>query len=231
MALARISSDIPLQLPTSQDFMRIRDFLDHSTAYSSWRAGTRGLLTSLHSPAIQHRISLYVSDMVAFLVPTAQDIRAARSVLDIFAQTSRLETNVSKCKFTPIRCTEQQIALVQHMFPCQLIPFPCNYLGIPVSVYALKKSELLPLVDRVIYGPSARVEILVHVQSWPDLAREVHVVSHPDSCLHRHCSLAMDTPRHRQGSEDLHRSRPGAELPYGSGVTGHHWIFATPLYL
>jgi hypothetical protein len=34
--------------------------------------------------------------------------------------------------------------------PCQLIHFPCKYLGIPLSAYALKKSVLLPLVDRVV---------------------------------------------------------------------------------
>jgi hypothetical protein len=33
--------------------------------------------------------------------------------------------------------------------PCQLVHFPCTYLGIPLSVHALKKTDLQPLVDTV----------------------------------------------------------------------------------
>jgi hypothetical protein len=36
------------------------------------------------------------------------------------------------------------------LFPCQLMHFPCKYLGIPLSVQKLKKVKLLPLVDMVV---------------------------------------------------------------------------------
>lgn len=35
-------------------------------------------------------------------------------------------------------------------FPCRLHPFPCKYLGIPLSPGRLKKSDLHPLVDHVV---------------------------------------------------------------------------------
>jgi hypothetical protein len=34
-------------------------------------------------------------------------------------------------------------------FPCQLVHFPCRYLGVPLSIYKLKKVDLVPLVDAV----------------------------------------------------------------------------------
>jgi hypothetical protein len=53
-----------------------------------------------------------------------------------------LDTNISKCQFTPIRCT-------QELFPCQLIHFPCKYLGVPLSVHRLNIADFQPLVDSV----------------------------------------------------------------------------------
>jgi hypothetical protein len=39
---------------------------------------------------------------------------------------------------------------VQHVFPCQLVHFPCKYLGVPLSVHKLCKVDLHPLVDMVV---------------------------------------------------------------------------------
>jgi hypothetical protein len=69
--------------------------------------------------------------------------------LDVFAGASGLHTNISKCQFVPIQCSSLQIELVHHFFPCQQTGFPCKYLGVPLSIYQLKKSDLQPLVDSV----------------------------------------------------------------------------------
>jgi hypothetical protein len=39
--------------------------------------------------------------------------------------------------------------MLQQLFPCQLAHFPCKYLGVPLSVHALTKADMQPLVDSV----------------------------------------------------------------------------------
>lgn len=107
------------------------------------------LFTQLRPSSIQFRASLYADDVVVFVVPVEQDLKLCRTMLDLFAGASGLATNIKKCHFTPIRCAEHHIALVQRWFPCNLTHFPFNYLGIPLLVYQLRKPDLQPLVDRV----------------------------------------------------------------------------------
>jgi hypothetical protein len=108
-----------------------------------WLTGVRGLLTSLHSLAVRHhRLSLYMDVLVIFIMTIEGDITLLRAVLDMFVRASGLHTNVAKCQFTPISCSEDQINTMHALFPCQLMHFPCKYLGIPLSFHKLKKSEL-----------------------------------------------------------------------------------------
>jgi hypothetical protein len=113
-------------------------------------AEERLLLTSLRSPKIQHRASLYADDLVIFLSSVVQDLRAVGMIMETFAGASGLHTNIHKCQFTLIQCSEDQVAMVQQCFPCQLVHFPCKYLGVPLSIYKLKKSYLQPLVDSMV---------------------------------------------------------------------------------
>jgi hypothetical protein len=39
--------------------------------------------------------------------------------------------------------------MLQQLFPCQLAHFPCKYLGVLLSVHALSKADMQPLVDSV----------------------------------------------------------------------------------
>jgi len=52
-------------------------------------------------------------------------------------------------RFSPISCSEDQLAIVQQAFPCTVTPFPCKYLGIPLSLRKLRRCEEQVLVDRV----------------------------------------------------------------------------------
>jgi hypothetical protein len=47
------------------------------------------------------------------------------------------------------QCSPGQIEMVQQEFLCQLVSFPCKYLGVPLSVHKLLKSDLQPLADSV----------------------------------------------------------------------------------
>jgi hypothetical protein len=75
-------------------------------------ADARGLLSPLRVPAIRHRVSLYADDLVIFMLPTKSDEAMLQAILEAFAGTSGLHTNISKCQITPIRCSEEQIAFV-----------------------------------------------------------------------------------------------------------------------
>ncbi|GJN11283.1 hypothetical protein PR202_ga29462 [Eleusine coracana subsp. coracana] len=113
------------------------------------RAEEHQLLTPLGQTAVKNRVFIYADDLVIFLKPTEKDLKLIRAVLNLFAEATGLETNVNKCQFSPIRCTDEDIALVQQFFLCQLQHFPCKYLGAPLSIYKLKKEDLQPLVDSV----------------------------------------------------------------------------------
>jgi hypothetical protein len=109
----------------------------------------QGLLMSLCASAIRFRVSLYADDLVVFLALQETDVWLARTIMEFFADASGLRTNAAKCQVAPIWCSEDQIALVQHWFPYQVIVFPFRYLRVPLSTHMLKKDEFLPLVDEV----------------------------------------------------------------------------------
>jgi hypothetical protein len=90
-----------------------------------------------------------MDDLVIFLSSEAKDNRLVRAIHEFFTDASGLHTNLTKCQFTPIRCTEEQISCFLQWFPCQLVNFPCKYLSVPLLIYKLKKNDLIPLVDAV----------------------------------------------------------------------------------
>lgn len=100
------------------------------------------LFQSLRPDRIRFRVSLYADNLVIFLSLHRKDLKLIYAILEAFARASGLRTNVDKCQFTPIRCTEDQINQVSSWFPTQLVHFPCKYLGIPLSIYQLRHSEL-----------------------------------------------------------------------------------------
>jgi hypothetical protein len=112
-------------------------------------ADRRHIFAQLPGMLIQHRASLYADDLVVFLAPTIRDLRCLRAVLDCFAGASGLVTNVDKCLATPIRCSKEDIAQVQQIFPCRIAPFPCRYLGVPLSIYKLRHAQDQPIIDVV----------------------------------------------------------------------------------
>jgi hypothetical protein len=51
------------------------------------------LLSSLIAPKIQHRASLYADDLVIFLSPVIQDLRAIRMIMETFVVASFRNAN------------------------------------------------------------------------------------------------------------------------------------------
>jgi hypothetical protein len=109
------------------------------------------MLEPLGDRCIQERIFLY-DDVILFTFPNQQNLVATQNILEIFALASGLSINQNKCAITPICCTLNETAILMQYLHGNLQAFPINYLGIPLSVRKLKKSELRPLVDKVVTG-------------------------------------------------------------------------------
>lgn len=105
------------------------------------------ILSPLPGNCIKHRTSLYADDVVVLLSPNVQDFACLSQVLRLFAGASGLITNVDKCLATPIHCDESAINSIQEVFPCAMAPFPCRYLGVPLSSTRLKHADEQPLID------------------------------------------------------------------------------------
>lgn len=112
-------------------------------------ADRRSLLSPLPGSKIKCRASIYADDLVILLAPSQQDFVCTRRILDMFAGASGLCTNLDKCTITPIRCTAEDVAAVQQVFPCRLQDFPTKYLGAPLSVARLDCAHEQAIVDVV----------------------------------------------------------------------------------
>ncbi|WVZ68209.1 hypothetical protein U9M48_017172 [Paspalum notatum var. saurae] len=112
-------------------------------------ADADGLFTPLARPAIRCRASLYADDLVIFVRPIRKDLLLLRSILDLFAGCSGLCSNLDKCSATPIRCSEDDLGRVQSILGCQVVQFPCTYLGAPLSTKKLPHAVEQVLVDKV----------------------------------------------------------------------------------
>jgi hypothetical protein len=119
-------------------------------------ADARGVFQPLPTTVIRSRASLYADDLVIFLAPVARDLRCLRAILSLFADAAGLVTNMEKCSISPIRCSEEEAATTLESFPGQLVPFPCTYLGIPLTLRRPSHAEEQPLIDK----------IAAHIPTW-----------------------------------------------------------------
>jgi exonuclease III len=113
------------------------------------RASEAGLLQPLSSRPIQHRISLYADDVAIFLRPIAADINLTLQLLQLFGDASGLKTNVQKSNVMPIQCAQEELAIIHNLLPCEVLNFPCKYLGLPLSIKKLTKEQFQPIIDRI----------------------------------------------------------------------------------
>ena len=93
------------------------------------------------------RVSRDADDVVLFVTPTAADLQAVKAVVQLFGMASGLFSNLDKSVATPIGCSEHEINLVRDTLSCKIEDFPCRYLGIPLSIYKLKRVDEQKLID------------------------------------------------------------------------------------
>ena len=70
-------------------------------------------------------------------------------ILGIFGTASGLHVNLHKCSLTPIFGGEETLSEIREILPCEVLPFPVRYLGLPLSTKAIPKSMIRPVVEKV----------------------------------------------------------------------------------
>ena len=95
------------------------------------------------------RVSLYADDLVLFVVPNESDLLAITAALQIFGLASGLFSNLDKSVATPIHCSDEDVQRIQDLLACRMEGFPTRYLGIPLLVRRLKRSDEQAIVDKV----------------------------------------------------------------------------------
>lgn len=81
-----------------------------------------------------------------FSTPQQQDIDMLMGILHAFGEASGLCANMHKSSIMPICCTNEYKMRVQDTMECGIADFPCKYLGLPLSLYRLTKTDLQPLM-------------------------------------------------------------------------------------
>jgi hypothetical protein len=87
--------------------------------------------------------------VVLFLKPDEADIALVLDLLRLFGKASGLHTNVQKSNVLPIRCDDQTLATAKELLPCDFVDFPCKYLGLPLSIKKLTRSQVQSVIDNV----------------------------------------------------------------------------------
>ena len=98
---------------------------------------------------MRHRLSLFADDVAIFIKPSVEEAQAAIDILRLFGSASGLHCNLGKSSISPIRCEEVDLQPVLDVLECPIRNFPIQYLGLPLSVGRLSKSDLQPLIDKV----------------------------------------------------------------------------------
>ena len=83
------------------------------------------------------------------MVPNVRDLQVIKAVLTIFCLASGQFSNFDKSVASPLHCSENDIARVRDILSCRIEDLPCRYLGAPLSVRRLKRSDEQPLIDKV----------------------------------------------------------------------------------
>jgi hypothetical protein len=102
--------------------------------YALEKATQEGHLAHLAASGLRQRTSIYADDVVAFLRPRVEDLRAFAAILDDFGTASGLRTNLSKCFAHLIRCPTEVGELEVEELGCPVLPFPMRYLGLPLGL-------------------------------------------------------------------------------------------------
>jgi hypothetical protein len=118
----------------------LTQILEHAT--------TLGLIHKLRGRGNILRTSLYADDAAVFVAPFKEDIQNFASILEGFGNVTGLCTNFQKSSVVPIRCGHVDLNEVLSGIPASRACFPLKYLGLPLSVWSLKRVDFQHLEDK-----------------------------------------------------------------------------------
>jgi hypothetical protein len=107
-----------------------------------------GLLRKLRGRGVILRISLFADDAAVFVAPFKDDVQNLASILQHFWEVTGLCTNFSKSSIVPIRCEDIDLDVVLEDIPAARATFPLRYLGLPLSVWSLRRRDFQHLEDK-----------------------------------------------------------------------------------
>lgn len=113
------------------------------------KARNDGVIRGLQLQEIKYQCSIYADDVMLFIRPTVQEATAVKEILTIFGEVSGLKTNMAKCSVTPIFDGKDSLQDIVAILGCQLQPFPIKYLGLPLSVKKIPKSQVQAIIEAV----------------------------------------------------------------------------------
>jgi hypothetical protein len=107
-----------------------------------------GLLRKLRGRGVILRTSLYADDAAIFVAPVKDDVQNLASILQHFGEVTGLCTNFSKSSVVPIRCEDIDLDIILEGIPAAHATFPLRYLGLPLSVWSLRRRDFQHLEDK-----------------------------------------------------------------------------------
>ncbi|KAM0838878.1 hypothetical protein ACQ4PT_060692 [Festuca glaucescens] len=111
-------------------------------------ATEHGLLHKIARRGAILRTSLYADDAAIFLAPFKEDVHNFAAILHSFGEATGLCTNFHKSSVVPIRCDGVDLDDILRGLPVLKASFPLKYLGLPLSVGALRKADFQLLEDK-----------------------------------------------------------------------------------
>ena len=111
-------------------------------------ATRKGLLHKIRGRGAMVRTSLYADDVAVFVAPIKRDINNFASILRGFGDVTGLCSNFQKSSVVPIRCNHLDLEQILRSMPATRASFPVKYLGLPLSVWQLKKVDFQYLEDK-----------------------------------------------------------------------------------
>jgi len=134
-----------------------------------------GFLSPLRGRHAKLRLSLYADDVVIFINPIQEEVRALLRILDQFGSTIGLHLNLAKCVVAPIRCSGLNLDEILDNFVGQRATFPMTYLGRPLTLGCLKVVHVQRIIDKArsklagwqgkLLNPAGRRELVRSVLS------------------------------------------------------------------
>ena len=89
----------------------------------------------------------------------------------------------------PIRCATEQLKVILRVMPCEVIDFPCKYLGLPLSVRKVTDVDLQPIMDKIVDMLPGWKAVLMYMAGHVVLVKAVR------TAVLLYTLIALDVPK------------------------------------